>query len=190
LKDQAIKELETIYTEKYLRHCDPRIPLHFISLSISQLALCRMRFNSHHPRNQPDGGAHMSQSESDLVFENGIRVLELDIECCKTQFSNQLLSTMVAKSQVDAIIFVLSELRRRPTGDLVTAAWKVIGKIYEDILILPKTRKHILRRSWRLDSLCMGNETARIAFKARSQDRGNHTSIHILFNGDAEKRDG
>ncbi|PMD31717.1 hypothetical protein L207DRAFT_558487 [Hyaloscypha variabilis F] len=132
LKDQAIKELETIYTEKYLRHCDPRIPLHFISLSISQLALCRMRFNSHHPRNQPDGGAHMSQSESDLVFENGIRVLELDIECCKTQFSNQLLSTMVAKSQVDAIIFVLSELRRRPTGNLVTAAWKVIGKIYED----------------------------------------------------------
>lgn len=132
VKDQAIKELETIYVEKYLRHCDPRIPLHFISLSISHLALCRMRFISHHPRNQPDGGAHMSQAESDLVFENGVRLLELDIDCSKTQFSQQLLSSMVAKSQLDALIFVLSELRRRATGDLVTAAWKVIGNLYED----------------------------------------------------------
>ena len=74
----------------------------------------------------------MPQSESDLVFENGVRVLELDVECAKTQFSQQLLSSMVARSQIDALIYVLSELRRRPTGDLVTAAWKVVGKLYED----------------------------------------------------------
>jgi Fungal specific transcription factor domain len=132
VKDQAIKELETIYIEKYLRHCDPRIPLHFMSLSISQLALCRMRFVSHHPRNQPDAGAHMPQTESDLVFENGVRLLELDIECTTTQFSQQLLSSMTARSQIDAMIYVLSELRRRATGDLVTRAWKVIGTLYED----------------------------------------------------------
>ena len=136
VKDQAIKELETIYVEKYLQHCDPRIPLHFISLSTSQLALCRMKFISHHPRNQPDGGAHISQAESDFVFENGVRLLELDTECTKTQFSQQLLSSMTAKSQIDAAIYVLSELRRRATGDLVTTAWKVVGTLYEEHPIL------------------------------------------------------
>jgi hypothetical protein len=132
VKDQAIGELNKIYVEKYLRHCDPRIPLHFISLSVSNLALCRMKFISHHPRNQPDGGAHISQTESDLLFENGVKLLELDFDCTKTQFSHTLLSHMTAKSQIDAMIYVLSELRRRPSGDLVTSAWKVIGKLYEE----------------------------------------------------------
>jgi hypothetical protein len=132
LKDQAINELENIYVEKYLRHCDPRIPLHFISLSISQLALCRMRFISHHPRNQPDGGAHMSQEETDLVFENAVKLLDLDLDCKKTQFSQQLLASMAARSQVDALIYMLSELQSRSTGELVTTAWKVVGILYED----------------------------------------------------------
>jgi hypothetical protein len=132
VKDQAIAELEKIYEEKYLRHCDPRIPLHFISLSIARLSLCRMKFMAHHPRNQPDGGAHMSQQESDFVFQNAVQLLELDIDCTKTQFSQQLLSHMTARSQIDAIIYVLSDLRRRAAGDLVSRAWKVIGTLYEN----------------------------------------------------------
>lgn len=132
LKDQAISELEKIYVEKYLQHCDPRIPLHHISLSIAQLAICRMKFIAHHPRNQPDGVAHMSQAESDFVFENATRLLELDDDCKRTQFSQQLLASMAARSQIDAIIFILSELRYRAAGDLVTRAWKVIGTLYEE----------------------------------------------------------
>jgi hypothetical protein len=132
VKDEAIGELERIYTEKYLRHCDPRIPLHFISLTISQLALCRMRFIAHHPRNQPDGGANISQTECDFLFENGVKLLELDHECMNTQFSLSLLSHMTAKAQIDAMIYVLSELRRRASGDLVVSAWKVINRLYEE----------------------------------------------------------
>jgi len=86
---------------------------------------------AHHPRNQPDGGAHMSQQESDLVFENAVRLLELDIDCKKTQFSQQLLAHMTAKSQIDSFIYVLSDLRRRAAGNLVERAWKVISKVHE-----------------------------------------------------------
>jgi hypothetical protein len=74
----------------------------------------------------------MSQQESDFVFQNAVQLLELDIDCTKTQFSQQLLSHMTARSQIDAIIYVLSDLRRRAAGDLVSRAWKVIGTLYEN----------------------------------------------------------
>jgi hypothetical protein len=136
VKDQAIDELEKECEDKYIRHCDPRIPLHFISITVFRLGLCRMRFMAHHPRNQPDGGAHMSQQESDLLFQNGAALLQLRLESEKTQFSKQFFSHITAKSQVDAFIFVLSELRRRVTGDLVATAWKIVSKMYEDHSVL------------------------------------------------------
>jgi hypothetical protein len=136
VKARAIDELEAIVEEKYLRHCDPRIPLHFISLTVARLGFCKVRFMAYHPRNQPDGGAQMSQQESDEIFRTGIKFLQLDLDSTRSQFSPQFFWHITAKSQTDAFIYVLSELRRRTTGDLVATAWKLIGQYYETYNIL------------------------------------------------------
>jgi len=131
VKDHAIEELERIFEDKYLRHCDPRIPLHSLSLTISRLGICRMRFMAHHPRNRGDRGGQMTLKEGDKVFENCIRLLELDHESRKSSYSQQLLSHMTSIEQPDALIFTLSELRRRTDGDLVSKAWNLVGLLYE-----------------------------------------------------------
>ncbi|KAF4633526.1 hypothetical protein G7Y89_g4590 [Cudoniella acicularis] len=131
VKDQAIQELEEIF-DNYLRYCDPKIPLHSLSLAMTRLSICRLKFMAHHPRKREDRGAHMSLEERNLLFENGVRLLELENECRNTPFSQQLLSHMTAVCQLDAFIFVISELRYRATGDLVGTAWSIAAIFYEE----------------------------------------------------------
>lgn len=87
---------------------------------------------AHHPRNKSDGGAQMTSEESDILFANSVRLIELDDESKRTSFCKQLLSHMTAKSQLDAFIYMTSELRRRTTGDLVSTAWHQVGILYTD----------------------------------------------------------
>jgi len=129
LKDPSIRDLERTFEEKYLCFCDPRIPLHFLALTMSRLAICRMRFMMYHPQCRADGGAHMTPEERDVLFEQSVRLLELENESRKTSFSPQLLTHM-ARSKLEALIYMFSELRGRSKGDRVIAAWNLASLFY------------------------------------------------------------
>jgi hypothetical protein len=132
-KRKALAELEQIY-EGYLRYCDPQIPLHHITATMAHLLIHRARFQGYHPRCQPEGGRHMSQADQDSVFESAVRLLELDHEVRVSGFSTQLLDRILKpRMQIDALVYMLSELRRRVQGDdLVDGAWQHLGRMHED----------------------------------------------------------
>jgi len=131
-RKKDIDELEHLYENKYLQHCDTRIPLHFIALTNARLGVCRIRFLSEHPRNRPDGGAQMLQEENDALFANSIRLIALDNDSRKTKFAPNLLSHMTSRSQLDAFIYMISELRRRTSSDLVSKAWDLVEILYDE----------------------------------------------------------
>ena len=64
------------------------------------------------------------------MFEQSVRLLELENESRKTSFSSQLLTHM-ARSQLDALIYMLYELRERPKGNRVIAAWNLATLFYK-----------------------------------------------------------
>lgn len=132
-KKKALTELEKIYDEKFLRFCDPSIPLHHISVTVACLTIHRMRFLSYHPRHQPDGGRYMSQADEDIVFDSCIRLLQLDYDLLETKFAAHLLEHhQLGPTKTDALIYMISELRFRVSGVLVEAAWAVAGRMYKD----------------------------------------------------------
>jgi hypothetical protein len=122
--------MERTFEEKYLRFCDVHIPIHFLSVTLSRLAICRMRFMAYHPRGRADRGAGMTPEEREVMFEQSVRVLELQNESRNTSFSSQLLTHM-ARSHFDSLIYTLYELRERPKGDRVNRAWNQIALFYE-----------------------------------------------------------
>ncbi|OBT67796.1 hypothetical protein VE03_02495 [Pseudogymnoascus sp. 23342-1-I1] len=130
LSDQAIRDLERTFEEKYLLFCDSRIPLHFLSLTMSRLAICRMRFMAYHPRGRADSGARMAPEERDVLFDQSVRLLELQRESRKTSFSSQLLTHM-RRSHLEALIYMLYDLRGRPKGPRVVTAWRQVALFYE-----------------------------------------------------------
>lgn len=128
-KDQLVSEIESVYEQKYLQYCDPKVPLHYLAMIIARLAVSQMRLGCHHPRRNPNWS---DPEETDLVFLNSVRLIEYDNLLRKTKFAQQLLRHLAARKQMDALICVLTELRRRTTGDLVETAWREVEIVFDD----------------------------------------------------------
>ncbi|GKT46251.1 aurofusarin cluster transcription factor aurR2 [Colletotrichum spaethianum] len=134
LEDKAINELEARYHDKFLRHLDRNVPLHALAYAMATLAIARMRCKAHSPRGQAASGGEvlMSREESDLLFESIITWLEMmNIAMC-SQFSSHLIAHKTTKYTVDAYIYVISDLRRRCSGERVVLAWELVEKLYKE----------------------------------------------------------
>ncbi|KAH8880911.1 hypothetical protein GQ53DRAFT_703213, partial [Thozetella sp. PMI_491] len=129
-KRKAYEEIREIYEDRFLRYCDLSIPLHYITATVARLSLHRMIFWCFHPMHQPNKGRDISPHEQDEVFESSIRILELEHQLRETQFATQLIEHMTAKTQVDALVYMISELRLRTSGRLVNAAWGLVEKMF------------------------------------------------------------
>lgn len=86
----------------------------------------------------------MSPEESDMLFLNSVRLIEYDNLTRKSTFAQHLMWHVTAKTQLDALIYVLSELRRRTTGELVATAWEQVEIVFEDFPGLVEDNKNTL----------------------------------------------
>jgi hypothetical protein len=143
-KDKAIDALEARFAERFVRHCDPSVPLHLLSIYMSQSVICTMRLMAHHPRQYPDKGATMPQKEKDMLFSESLKELQI----AAMGHSNKLVSGfrwhIYAQFQLDAFIYIISELRDRTTGDQVDRAWQQVETSYEHRPEMLSETKHSL----------------------------------------------
>lgn len=141
-KRKVLGEVDGMLQEKYLAHLDLSIPLHQLSAALAGLSIHNQRFLMFHPRHQPEGGRYMSQNDQDLVFESSVRLLELNHEVRNTSFSTNLVDHMVCRAPVDALVYMVSELRRRTSGHLVETAWALLEEVHNrQPVVLPGDHK-------------------------------------------------
>jgi hypothetical protein len=129
-KDKAIVDLEAILEEKYLRYCDPIIPLHFLSGILARSAVIILRIKSRHPRQALDKDASLSQEEKDKLFADSLKYLEYENVGHTSRITERFHWHTRNHFQWHAFIYALSELRRRTFGDGVDKAWEQICEVY------------------------------------------------------------
>ncbi|KIW20356.1 hypothetical protein PV08_00931 [Exophiala spinifera] len=139
LEEEAISELDAMYHAKFLDHCDPRVPLHGLTYAMAKLGIARMRFIVLHPRVRavvgPDGArSYMTREDGDKLFDAAVAVMEfVDIGVRSNSFSLHLFTHMATtRFQADVYVYVISELRRRGSGDRVELAWKLVQALYDE----------------------------------------------------------
>lgn len=140
-RDKAINDLEERLEQKYIRYCDQSIPLHALSAALAKSAVYQMRLLMHHPRQYPDKGASMPQEEKDMLFQTSLKMIEYDNLGQTTDSIRGFLWHMNNYIQLDAFIYLLSELRNRFQGDEVNRAWQVVEQVFgnhPEILSTPK----------------------------------------------------
>jgi hypothetical protein len=131
-KDKAIDEFEDMLEQKYLRYIDPSIPLHIQSAGLARGAVCQMRLLAHHPRQYPDKGLSLPQAEKDMLFSTSLKMVEYDnLSPTINSIRGYLWHTKVYL-QLDAFIYLLSELRNRTEGEEVDRAWQQIRLVFEN----------------------------------------------------------
>ena len=131
-KDKAIDELEARFEQRFLRFCDPSIPLHLLAICVAKSVICTMRIMAHHPRQYPDKGASMPQKEKDMLFSESLKELEYDTLGHTTPAIRGYLWHITSHFQLDAFIYLLSELRHRTQGEIVDRAWQQIKLSYDN----------------------------------------------------------
>ena len=121
--DKVIDDFEGLLERKFLRHCDPSIPLAFISAIMVRLTICKMRLTAHHPRQYPDKGASLTQKERDNIFSISLKMIEHENLFLSTNSTKRFLWHAKCQFQLDAFIYAVTELlHRRVTGELAERA--------------------------------------------------------------------
>ncbi|KAM0455033.1 hypothetical protein ACHAPV_007920 [Trichoderma viride] len=137
VKRNMLSNVTHMLQERYLAYLDQSIPLHRLSIALAGLTVHTQRFSMFHPRHQPEGGRNMSQADQDLVFESSVKLLELNHDVRHTSFSINLVDHMACRTPVDALMYMVSELRQRVSGCLVDAAWTLLEELFDEQFGIP-----------------------------------------------------
>lgn len=150
MKDKAIDELNQQVEEKFLRFCDPLVPLHNLTSIAARAALSGIRLRAHHPRQYPDNGASMPQSEKEMLFALSLKIIQYDTLVHANPSLQRYLWHVKVYFQWHALIYLLSELRYRKVGEEPDRAWDQIGETFRhhpEIIHEPEYALYIAIRS-------------------------------------------
>ncbi|KAB5572516.1 fungal-specific transcription factor domain-containing protein [Coniochaeta sp. 2T2.1] len=113
----------------YLKHADPKIPLHFFTLMMTRQALCKLRVIDFMCRGQSTDS--LEQPERDALFLEAIRTIEYDNMLLSNETITGFSWYMQMHFPFPAYIFLMSELRARKSGDLAERAWEIMLENHE-----------------------------------------------------------
>jgi hypothetical protein len=130
-KDEIIDGLEQTLQQKFLKYCDPLIPLHNLTAIAARAAVCGMRLRAHHPRQYADGGASLSQSEKDTLFLLSFKIMQYDTLIHATPALHKYLWHVRVYFQWHALIYLLTDMRFRKVGKDAERAWDQVEDVYK-----------------------------------------------------------
>lgn len=128
-RDANIHELEQRIEEKYLRYCDPSIPIQFLCILIGRAAINSMRLMAHHPRKYANP-EEIPLSEREFLWNVSLKLLKSD---CMAHASKELQRFMWHSNvffQWQALVYILNELRTHTLGDEIDQTWEVMEELF------------------------------------------------------------
>ncbi|EXJ90761.1 hypothetical protein A1O1_03865 [Capronia coronata CBS 617.96] len=128
-KDANINELEQRLEEKFLRYCDPSIPIQFMAIIIGRSAINSMRLMAHHPRNYRNP-EDVPAEEREYMFNLSIKLLESDNLSHASKGLRRFMWHTNVYFAWHALIYLLDALRTRTLGDEVDRAWQQVDEIF------------------------------------------------------------
>jgi hypothetical protein len=134
-EDEAMNEVEAIYREKYLRNWDKNIPLHSLTHAIAIFAVSRLRFKVRFLRVRAavsSGDNNIIRDESDMLLNSALIAMEMMDVSIHSKLSSHLFIHMTFTFQIDIYIYVISDLRRRCSGERVDLAWRLVKDFYNE----------------------------------------------------------
>jgi hypothetical protein len=131
-QELAVGELENRLEKRFLKKCDPSIPLHLLATYLVRSSICSMRLSVHHPRQHSNEGTGVSQEEKDMLFALALQVISYDNLAYSTKSLEGYLWHVAVYFGFEAFILALTELTTRVEGEAVDRAWTQVSQVYEN----------------------------------------------------------
>jgi hypothetical protein len=113
----------------YLQHCDPTIPLHLFTLTMTRQSLSKMRIVSHLLRMHAED--HPTGLERESMFHMCVQMVEYDNVMHTSECLKPYQWFIAHHFPFPAYIFLIQELRQQSFGPLVDRTWDAIEANYK-----------------------------------------------------------
>ncbi|KAK4248227.1 hypothetical protein C7999DRAFT_31281 [Corynascus novoguineensis] len=134
-----LKALETAVEDKYLAHCNPEVPLHFMTIWTTRSFFARSRLMEHYLTHAASAPEQLTGAQRSKALSYALRMLECDTQLRTSPLtSGYLWLVEVLYSPVLAYFHILNGLAKRPGGELADKAWKAVCDNYEALINGPK----------------------------------------------------
>lgn len=115
----------------YLQHCDPKIPLHFFTLTMTRQHLCKMRIIGFLVRMHDAEAMPIKDIERDSLFLQATQMIEYDNVVQSSESLQPFKWYSMHFFPFPAYMFLVQELRARSAGPMVERAWDAITSNHE-----------------------------------------------------------
>lgn len=130
-KLNMIQELETILEKEVLVHCDPAIPVAWVTSVVIRLIGSRLRIAVYHPPLHDMRGMVQQYVSRELVLTTAVQNLEYGHLLATEPAAAQWRWYFNTRVQWHSLAATLAELCVQDRGPLVERAWKVVDAVFE-----------------------------------------------------------
>ena len=138
---QRINDLEELLESRYLRYCDPLLPLHAMAMLVARAGIAGMRLMAQHPMHRADRGAGMPQTEKDYLFTLSLRLIGYHNHGMSNPQLQRYRWHMGQHFQFGAMVYLVGEMRNRVSGPEVDEAWRGIAELFKIRPELPDRKR-------------------------------------------------
>lgn len=134
-----LKVLETMMEEKHLAHCNPEVPLHFMTIWTTRSFLARSRLMEHYLAHATSTSEQLTDAERSLAYGYALRMLECDTQLRTSPLTKGYIWLVESwYSPVLAYFHILNGLAKRPGEEHADKAWNAMCDNYEALINGPK----------------------------------------------------
>ncbi|KAI0131913.1 hypothetical protein BJ170DRAFT_611687 [Xylariales sp. AK1849] len=125
--------LERMIEDKYLKFCDPEIPLHYMTIWMTRGHLARCRLLEEYSRcgSSSKPSARQLDGQLDIAIAHAFRMLECDTKVMASPLTRGYLWLAHFHFQFIAYIPIVQELRRSPDSKHAERAWETMSDNFE-----------------------------------------------------------
>ncbi|KAE8442920.1 hypothetical protein EG329_002524 [Mollisiaceae sp. DMI_Dod_QoI] len=128
---QNLDEVETMIENKYLKHCDLQIPLHFISSCMSRSFIGKWRLGECITQHMKTTTG-LPQAYRNKITDNAVRIIELDTLIQTCPLTKPYIWYANFHFPFPAYVYLVQELRRSTIGPHVDRAWQAITVNFDE----------------------------------------------------------
>lgn len=119
---------ETALEDKYLCHCNPENPLHFMTMWTTRGFLAKCRLMDHHLRYS--SVLQQTDSQCDAVASYALRMLECDTKLIASPLTKGYRWLLNFHFPLPAYLHIVQDLIKRPLADHTARSWQAMGENY------------------------------------------------------------
>ena len=135
--------LEKLMEEKYLKYCNPEIPLHFMTIWTSRAHLARNRLIEMFSKFAASP-AEQTDAQRDAAVGYALEMLECDTKVMISHLTKGYAWFTELYMPMVAYIHLVHELRTRPVSDHAEQCWRSMSASYEAHFLSERRKEEVL----------------------------------------------